>query len=91
MNISDTCLDCGKNYVTTRANVQTTCPHCASNSNQSSEETLAIKRRLQLILKQEQEQEQEQVQVQVQVQTSTQNSKKERALSLWKRLIVKVK
>jgi len=85
MNISDTCLDCGKNYVTTRANVKTTCPHCASNSNQSSEETLAIKRRLQLILKQEQEQ------VQVQVQTSTQNSKKERALSLWKRLIVKVK
>jgi len=85
MNISDNCLDCGKNYVTTRANVQTTCPHCASNSNQSSEETLAIKRRLQLILKQEQEQEQEQV------QTSTQNSKKERALSLWKRLIVKVK
>jgi len=83
MNISESCLDCGKNYVATRADVQTICPHCASNSNQSSEETLAIKRRLQLILKQEEERKQKEI--------STQNSKKERTLSLWKRLTLRVK
>jgi len=80
MNISETCLDCRKNYVASRADVQTTCPHCASNSNQNSEETLAIKRRLQLILEQEQKQEQEQEEIR------SQNQKKESTSSLWKRL-----
>jgi len=78
MNINETCLDCGKNYLVSRSGIQTTCPHCAPNSNQSSEETLAIKKRLQLILEQEQKQKQE--------EANFQPPKKESSSPLWKRL-----
>jgi len=76
MNINESYLDCGNIYSATLSDAQTTYPH--RDSNQRAEETLAIKKRLQLILELEQKKKRQEAILQPQ--------KKEKPSSLWQRL-----
>jgi len=80
MNVNETCSDCGKNYVITRADALKECPHCSSSSNQASEETLEIRKRLKLIREKEEKQNPQHKKV------CSEKPAKEKNTSLWKKL-----
>jgi len=80
MNTNETCSDCEKSYLITRADALKECPHCSPSSSQVSEETLEIKKRLKLILEKEEKQKRQQKQVSLKKTGKAQNA------SLWKKL-----